>query len=131
MRERQLARLLIQMGLDRGVEMQRIAREVAGLPLPTFVDVQAWRDAVVEEVEARLRAEVEDQIAELRQQLGLPRPVQGRVQIPPAEPVAAAPQPAAPAAEPASMPAEPPEARDPDLPSDATMIWSTRRDDQR
>lgn len=130
MRERELANLIVQIGLDQGVSVEQIAQEVAAMRLPSFIDGQAWRDAIVEAVEAQLRARVEEQIAELRRRMGLPQPVQGRVQMPSMEPSPAAAETVMPNSEPVAVPPAAPVARDPDLPSDATMFWSKRSEGQ-
>jgi hypothetical protein len=48
MRENELAGLLIQMGADRGVDVETAADELASIALPSFVDARAFRSAVVQ-----------------------------------------------------------------------------------
>ncbi len=129
MRERQLANLLIQMGMERGMDIEQVVQEMAGAVLPAFVDARAFRAALVEVAEGQLRSQMEERLSRLRQQLAPPAPVQGRVQLGPAAPsYRSAPAEREHEREPEPAPAS---ATDevrpgPELPSDATMIWTTQ-----
>jgi hypothetical protein len=91
--ERDLASLIIQIGAERGVPLERIVDEAATLSLPSFIDASTMRAALVDALEAQLRAKMEAEIAQLRQRLSV-------VAAPPT-PVAAPTQPPAPAYAPA------------------------------
>jgi hypothetical protein len=67
MRERELASLLIQMGVDNGTEIEKIANDLAGLSLPSFVNPRAFRGALLEAVEDQMRAQMEQRLQAMRQ----------------------------------------------------------------
>ncbi len=71
MRESELANLLVQMGLDRGMTIEQVAAELAALGMPSFVDAGAFRSHVLQAAETQMRSQVEAQINRLRQQAGL------------------------------------------------------------
>jgi hypothetical protein len=155
MRERDLAMLLIQMGVDSGVDVERAAEELAGVSLPTFVDVRRFKTALIDEVENRMRAQMEQRLQQMRRRLevdGTEAPVRSSARssvkpepvLPPMPqpPAYGAPQPteiAAPrkgVAEAAPQLADvtqleggqvvPSTAEEEDMPTDATMVWTTR-----
>jgi|GEM_PF-4288149 len=150
MRERELAELLFRIAADRGVDVETAADELATSVLPSFVDAQAFRSAVIQTLEASLRAQVEERLQSIRRKFEMPG---ATAPTPPSPtPFAAAPTPAKPVITP---PAAPAPAMDglgdaadatltdfgtvaeavPDehatvvseeLPADATMVWTTR-----
>lgn len=115
MREKQLAGLIIQMGLDQGVAIEHIMAELADMQLPSFVNSDGFRKALLDAVEEQLRAQLEARLAELRRQFVAPHPVPGQVRLRPTEISAAA----------IGGEVAPPDELLPnqDLPRDATMIW--------
>jgi hypothetical protein len=66
-RERELATLLIQMGVDNGTEIEKIANELAGMSLPSFVSPRTFRGALLEAVEDQMRAQMEQRLQAMRQ----------------------------------------------------------------
>lgn len=144
MAERQLADLLVSIGLDRNVDIERIASELAGVTLPAYVDKASFQGALLEAVEAQLYRQTDERIRLLRQQLAAGPGMQGRVE--PDGPEPAADQPdhdtlQEPASDAHEEPAPPPpspvdeapyEERDTtmveseEIPEDATMIWKSR-----
>ncbi len=131
MREKDLANIIVQIGIDRGVDLDHIVDELGATTLPSFIDKSAYNAALIEAIEARLRQQVEERIQGLRRQLGLSASAPaGRLNE-------ASPKPAwvPPVAEPAtsdtlhSFPSDE-ETLDEDLQSDATMIWTTRHGKQ-
>lgn len=137
MLDRQLAELLVQIGLERNADVDTVARELSDLKLPDFVDAAAFRASLFSAIEVQLRRQTDERIRKLRDQLSVPAgqeaapPVppspepQGRVTIPPAPAPAPAPveQPAAPVADQFQTIVEPA-----GMPKDATMIWKSRSD---
>ncbi len=148
MREYELAELLMRMAADRGVETEAAAEELASTALPSFVDARVFRGAVVETLEAHLRAQMEERLQSIRRRFDVSPQPAGRA---PSRPIAPA-APVAPAAEPTRAPAAmdglpdvadatmtdlaqlaptpAPEdtvvANEEELPTDATMVWTTR-----
>ena len=147
MRENELAGLLMQIGADRGVDLESAADELASVPLPSFVDARAFRTAVVQALEAHLRAQMEQRLQQIRRRFDVDQPQ--AVIVPPV------PQYSQPTPEPFREPSVPiglannsPEPadqtmtdlapldpaavevpldmNDEELPSDATMVWTTR-----
>lgn len=152
MRENDLAELLIRMASDSGVDLEPAAEELATIALPSFVDTRAFRGAVVQRLEAHLRAQMEERLQSIRRRFDVDaqqRPASARSA---AASFAAAPAVPAPTVEPARTPramdgmpnladatmtdlapisSEPaPEdtvvASEDEMPSDATMVWTTR-----
>ena len=136
MRERELADLFIAIGVENGVQIERVTEELGTLALPSFVDARAFRAALLTAAETQLRAQLDDRIRRMRRQLG-------------AEGAAAAPAPmAAPPAARLNMPNPEPDLPlssetivEPipmdgsqtivgaeDMPGDATMVWQTRHE---
>lgn len=160
--ESQLASVLIQIGRGRGVDVDQLVEELAGMTMPSFLDPSAFRRAVLDAAESYWRAELDERIARLRQQFGLaaartprPRPVPPAqvFEAPVSEPAVAAPEleraapvvePVTPEPAPGPLPVDltPPDAtiQEPSvdsaltaeeaeaMPSDATMIWTTRHE---
>ncbi|MEX1158910.1 MAG: hypothetical protein WEC79_08285 [Thermomicrobiales bacterium] len=149
MRENELAGLLIQMGADRGVDVEAAADELASIALPSFVDARAFRSAVVQALEAHLRAQMEQRLLSIRKRFDVDKPQrdvaqpQQRFAPPFAEPSQDAetsgvamdgqPNPAddtftdlAPVVPAAETPETPALAEEEELPTDATMVWTTR-----
>lgn len=71
MRERELSNLMIQAGLERGMDVEQVVDELLALPVPSFVDPQLFRGSLLAAVEAHLLAQVADRMRRLRQQVGL------------------------------------------------------------
>jgi hypothetical protein len=155
MRERDLAMLLIQMGVDSGADVERAAEELAGVDLPTFVDMRAFRGALIDEVENRMRAQMEQRLQLMRRRLDLDVAApaarsSARSSTRPESPLQTMPEPAAahapqptevaaprkPAGDAQSALADvtqidggqlvPSTAEEEDMPTDATMVWTTR-----
>lgn len=143
MLDRQLAELLVQIGLDRGTDVDTIAQELSTLKLPQFVDAEAFRASLLTAIETQLRRQTDERIRKLREQLAVPsssQPVmpappasepQGRVNLPTdASGAAQTPAPAPPLASPVldqfQTIVEPA-----GMPKDATMIWKSRPDQGR
>jgi hypothetical protein len=147
--DRQLAELLVQIGLDRGTDVDTIAQELSTLKLPQFVDAEAFRASLLTAIETQLRRQTDERIRKLREQLAVPSSSQPVMPAPPAPP-------APPASEPqgrvnlptdasgaAQTPAPAPPLASPVLdqfqtivepagmPKDATMIWKSRPDQGR
>lgn len=133
MRERELATLYIEIGLQSGVSVDRVVDELGTLALPSFVNQQTFRSAIADAAEAHLRRQFEDQLARLRQKIGANRPVVGRVQVPPepeVQPFTGLPSNTAPVAgatgeAPPAVVNEPAPVED-ELPADATLVWTTQ-----
>ncbi|MGA7671655.1 MAG: hypothetical protein WBW04_14605 [Nitrolancea sp.] len=66
--EAELAQLLIQMGTDRGVDLETILAELSWAQFPSFVDAEAVRASLVDAVESWWRADLESRIDQLRNQ---------------------------------------------------------------
>lgn len=132
MMDRQLAELLVQIGLERNADVDTIAQELSNLKLPGFVDGEAFRASLFSAIEIQLRRQTDDRIRKLRDQLAVspasdpapaPSPApepQGRVTIPPEAPAT---PPATPVADQFQTIVEPT-----GMPKDATMIWKSRSD---
>jgi hypothetical protein len=69
-RESELANLLIQMGVDRGLDVERAADELASTSLPSFVDVRTFRASLLESVESEMRKQMEQRLQAMRQKFG-------------------------------------------------------------
>jgi hypothetical protein len=126
MRERELATLFIEIGLQSGVSIERAIDEVGALTMPSFINQQTFRGALADAAEAHLRRQFEDQLSRLRQKIGANRPVVGRVQVAPEPEV----QPftgdafvGTVAEVPPAVVAQPEEE---EMPSDATLVWTTQ-----
>lgn len=145
MRENELAELLIRMAADRGVDVESAAEELASIGLPSFVDARAFQAAVIQALEQHLRAQVEVRLQSIRRRFDMdpqkrpapaPRPAVTSPPIPAAVDVQPTPArvdampapadatmtdlaPMAPAADNAAAGEE-------ELPTDATMVWTTR-----
>lgn len=143
MAERQLAELLVGIGLDRNVDIEHIASDLVTIKLPGYVDAAAFQSALLEAVESQLYRQTDERIRALREQLaagagaarvaasntaasdqpsGQPEPAQSESRSPdePASPTQPAPE---------STPYEEPDAtmvESEEIPEDATMIWKTR-----
>jgi hypothetical protein len=154
MRENELAELLIRMAADAGVDLEPAADELATIALPSFVDARQFRGAVVQRVEAHLRAQMEVRLESIRRRFDVEvQPLRsGSSSRMPETPRSAPPPVAAPVAEPMRSPiamdgmpdladatmtdlASPGNqpshedtvvAGEDELPSDATMVWTTR-----
>jgi hypothetical protein len=146
MRENELADLLMRMASERGVDIETAAEELASIALPSFVDARQFRSAVIQALENSLRAQVEERLQSIRrrfdvtpqQQRVVPQPI---VAQPVASPVvhvqhsasvldghsdfadATVTEMTALSVEPDSEPAV---AAEEELPTDATMVWTTR-----
>ncbi len=150
MRENELADLLIRMASDRGVDIESAAEELASIALPSFVDARQFRSAVIQALESNLRAQVEERLQSIRRRFDVDSPAQGTPPRPIISPSTPAPAPApavsalrSPAAmdglpdladatmadfTPLSDPPtpEPEPVLEEELPTDATMVWTTR-----
>lgn len=129
-REEELAGLLAQIGLERGVGVERLADELARVTLPGFIDGQEFRQSLVAALERQLRAQVEEQIGAIRLRIGgatspvvdstPPREESPRTpdtsSWEPPEAETSEPEPVVPLT---SAPAPPP-----DMPDDATVYWA-------
>lgn len=145
MAERQLADLLVSIGLDRNVDIERIASELAVITLPGYLDKAAFQSSLLEAIESQLYRQTDERIRLLRQQLAAVPGMQGQVMTD--EPRPAADQqdhdtlqesasevhePAPPPPPPSPIDQAPYEERDTtmveseEIPEDATMIWKTR-----
>jgi len=148
MRENELADLLIQMAASRGVDVEPAAEELASIALPSFVDARAFRSVVIQTLEAHLRAQMEQRLLSIRRRFDMDPQQAGTVQPRPY----VAPSLASPAgefarlpaamdvtpdladatmtdlapAETAAAPENPSASENEELPSDATMVWTTR-----
>lgn len=144
MPERQLADLLVSTGLDRNINIEKIASELAALSLPSYIDKAAFQRSLLDAIEAQLYKQTDERIRLLRQQLVAGPGLQGRVQVqtePEPESVeseAAQPEPPPEPEEDEEQPAPSDqdlyEERDTtmveaeDIPEDATMIWKRREE---
>jgi len=70
--EAELAQLLIQMGADRGIDVETILAELSWTQFPSFVDAEAVRASLVDAVESWWRADLESRIDQLRNQFVAP-----------------------------------------------------------
>ena len=146
MRENELADLLMRMASDRGVDIETAAEELASIALPSFVDARQFRSAVIEALETSLRAQVEERLQSIRRRFDVAPQKQRMSPQPlvasPAAPLAAHMQSSAAALDGHSdfsdatvtdmtalsveQEPEPVVAVDEELPTDATMVWTTR-----
>ena len=147
MRESELADLLIRMASERGINVEAAAEELAASALPSFVDARGFRSAVIQAVEASLRAQVEERLQLIRRRFDVepvskPVPTPRPVVTPPVfnatpevrrspDPMDGLPAPAdatmtdlTPVAD--STAQEPAAVAEEELPTDATMVWTTR-----
>jgi hypothetical protein len=108
-REEELANLLEEIGLERGVAIEQLVEDLARLLLPNFIDAQAFRAALLDALEGQLRAQLEVTIAELRQRFGVAAYSMNTPPLPPRSLIA-----------PTEPTAQPPA---PELPDDATIHW--------
>ena len=133
MAEQQLAELLVSIGLERNVEIDDIAGQLASLSLPTYIDQSTFKNSLLEAVESQLYRQTDERIRMLRQQFDSPG-VAGRVQQEPSE-TADDPTPTpAPVTQPgiayedhSETVVETEDIPD-DIPDDATMVWGTRKE---
>lgn len=153
MRENELAELLMRMAAEADVDLEPAAEELAATALPSFVDPRAFRRAVVQRLEAHLRAQMEERLQSIRRKFDIDAQPQSASVLPrssaarPAPPSIPAPA-VSPVRAPISMEGLPdladatmtdlapvgtesaPEdtvaASDDELPTDATMVWTTR-----
>lgn len=119
-REEELATLIAQIGLERGVDAEQVADEMGRMALPRFIDAQGFRAALVTVLERQLRAQVERQIDAIRQRMGA-APAPATPDVPPILDRRPAVGPAPPAPQPAEAPTHPLAS---DLPDDATIYWT-------
>ncbi len=147
MREKELADLLIQLAADRGVDTEAAAEELATTALPSFVDGRAFRRAVIEALEAQMRAQMEQRLQSIRQRFDVDSrqyvaPPPRRIEERPVEPVRPEPIRNAPIVTaapdfadatmtdlaPSTSEEKPDEVEivEEEMPSDATMVWTTR-----
>jgi hypothetical protein len=132
MREKELADLLMRIATERGLDVERAADELAVIAFPSFVDERAFRSAVVDQLEAHLRAQMEMRLQSIRRRFDTtsPEPARATAKSAPVveSPVGQVNLPAADGMNPpddnATM-AEAVPAED-ELPTDATMVWTTR-----
>ncbi len=133
MSERQLADLLISIGLDRNVSVEDIASELTALRLPGYIDNTAFQNSLLDAMEAQLHKQTEDRIRVLRQRFAPGAGVAGQLRedhLPMPAPQESASEavdylrPTPPAQEDVTV-----EERDAtmveseEIPNDATMIW--------
>lgn len=133
MHERQLADLFIHIGVDRGVNVDQIATDLAEVSLPSFVDEAAFKASLLDAIETQLRRQTDERIQQLRQQLTsqvAPAASQGRVQldeepsIEEEEPIDQAESRGRVALDDTNQTV----VVDEDLPEDATMVWHTQEE---
>lgn len=124
MRERELSNLMIQAGLERGLDVEKVVEELLALPVPSFVDPQAFRGSLLAAVEAYLLAQVAERMRRLRQQFGMePRARESARVDAPLESAPTIVDNNAITEAKIQMPGRTPKVEE--LPSDATMIWPT------
>ena len=138
MRERELADLFIAIGVENGVQIERVTEELGTLALPSFVDARAFRAALLTAAETQLRAQLDDRIRRMRRQLGAEGAAAAAAQAPmPAPPAARLnmpnPEPDPPLSsetivEPIPMDGSQTMVGAEDMPGDATMVWQTRHE---
>lgn len=134
--ERELAGIIVRMGLARGLDADRLVDELARMSLPGFLDAQAFRASLVDTIEEQWRAELDARVRRLRDQLGGSAPPDGRIEpsgvIGPSG-VVAPPTSTAPVTQYDLVDATAVEAAPTGLgdtlapPRDATQIWDARR----
>ncbi len=124
MREQELASLMIQAGLERGIDVEQVVEELLTLPLPSFVDSQLFRSSLLTAVEAHLQAQLADRMRRLRKQFGLEtRSREGaRVEVPAGATPPIIDKNATVDAR-IQMTGRPAEGQE--IPGDATMVWTT------
>jgi hypothetical protein len=129
-REVELANLLAEIGLERGIAVEQLADDLARLTLPGFIDAQAFNAALFGALEAQLRAQYDQAIADLRLRFSAEPVAASPIQ--PLKPISNTrsprPKPASthpPSLETPTLP-EIPVAK-PDLPDDATIHWDPRQ----
>lgn len=124
MREQELASLMIQAGLEQGVDVDRVVEELLTLPLPSFVDSQVFRGSLLTAMESHLQAQVADRMRRLRKQFGLEtRAREGaRVEVPAGATPPIIDKNATVDAR-VQRAGRSPEGQE--IPGDATMVWST------
>ena len=124
MRERELSNLMIQAGLERGLDVEKVVDELLALPVPSFVDPQAFRGSLLAAVEAYLLAQVAERMRRLRQQFEMePRARESARVEGPLESAPTTVDNNAITEAKIQMPGRSPKVEE--LPSDATMIWPT------
>lgn len=140
MRERELADLFIAIGVENGVQIERVTEELGTLALPSFVDARVFRAALIDTAEVQLRAQLDDRIRRMRRQLGVEgaaaaagatsassggTPIVARLNMP-------APDPEPPMGSETIVEQIPDGAQNmlgaDELPGDATMVWQTRHE---
>ena len=154
MSEQDLVRSMLSIASARGIDSERAAEEIAGAQFPSFIDQRAVRTALVTHVEEEMRRQMERRIDDLRRRFDVDGAPAAPVPAPaaasrapsftPTPTPAPPPQQATPAATPAPTPSPglaqtPPPGADVSygdatqigqdlepLPSDATMVWTTR-----
>jgi hypothetical protein len=155
MREQDLAAVLFAQGLGSGLSTEQVIDELGAMTWPSFVNALAFREALADAAETQLRQQLEQQLAMIRRKIDVPQPAIGQpaaaqratvVPEPRSEPLVAEPTPTAPNVAPVealSAPPPPPERNatpepvaagrapldeelDDELPSDATMVWTTQ-----
>lgn len=67
MKERELATLLIQMGVDSGVDIERAAEDLATVAFPSFVNAKSFRSALLDAIESHMRTQMEQRLQAVRQ----------------------------------------------------------------
>ncbi len=147
LRENELADLLMRMAADRGIDVETATEELASIALPSFVDSRQFRNALVQTLETSLRAQVEERLQSIRRRFDVAPQMQA---TPPARPAVAPPisvarHNALPSAAPTDGVADLGDATmtdltvvsdatnaeqaavvEEELPTDATMVWTTR-----
>lgn len=148
MRENELADLLIRMAADHGVDVEPAAEELASIALPSFVDARAFRNAIIQALEAQMRAQMEQRLQSIRQRFEGDSRTKGASHAKPAvappivapsrdsvrsssamdgmPPITDATLTDLAALAPQAEPEPPVVAEEEELPTDATMVWTTR-----
>ncbi|MGH9175401.1 MAG: hypothetical protein ACRD1H_13640 [Vicinamibacterales bacterium] len=148
MREKELANLLLAMGSDHDVDVERAADELVGISLPSFVDGRAFRAAVVESLESNIRDQMEQRLQMIRRRFDVEQPARAdgrqrqgvgpvaseaapagqvkRTVVPDVPPAVEPPQEIAPPSDATEIVAAEQPAVEEELPTDATMVWTTR-----
>lgn len=126
MRERELASLLIQTGLERGADLDEIVGELASTPLPSFIDGDAFREALLRGIEDYLQRQVARRVEQFRLQLratpATSEPVEAGADRSPPAPAATSETVFEPH-EPGDTPGDAAASGPAELPTDATIIW--------
>jgi hypothetical protein len=143
MRERELATLLIQMGVDSGMDIEGSADALAMVAFPSFVDSRSFKAALLEAIETQMRAQMEERLQAMRKRFDV-ADTSGWAAAAMVQPTQAAPRPTGGQPERAT-PTDSPQRGAPtdvgmldtivgDMPddtegtSDDTIVWSPRRD---